>query len=320
MLGNPLGAHFRKRIRPRVYTIALYVVGAFILVQLIALGSVFWLRRAAVKIDVAGPMLKQAAVNAAANGADATLFSKNLTGHPYAESKGARILKLNDEAHECISKGYFFQAEDLLQQASALDPEDLNTLVNFALLEEGRRNSAKALEYWKRVVRLGEGANETTRLANAKIKTLEAKLQGEGAMTMVSRGGIITLGKAVTIEQVFSFPTIIPDNSAEVQFDFIISSSLPLLEPGKLRVQVFIYEQWPNGDLAPAKIRAYFINPRPTWRDQNTETLRALYTRSEQGGARYCGYLIRLVYDGVLQDEKAQPASLLGLFPYQTPQ
>ncbi len=48
-----------------------------------------------------------------------------------------------------------------------------------------------------------------------------------------------------------------------------------------------------------------------------TETLGAFYQKTSGPGVHYYGYLFRLYYDNVLLEERADPPSLLQMYPAQ---
>ncbi|WP_157895050.1 hypothetical protein [Verrucomicrobium sp. GAS474] len=94
------------------------------------------------------------------------------------------------------------------------------------------------------------------------------------------------------------------------------------IDPGKVGIKLFFYDRLLDGALSPtsAKIEVAFENSHATWQDGRTEVLRAVYRKrplsaaeaaNPKGVPAYHGYVFRLTYDNVLQDERSEPAALL---------
>ncbi|HEY8966740.1 MAG TPA: hypothetical protein VIM58_09865, partial [Candidatus Methylacidiphilales bacterium] len=89
------------------------------------------------------------------------------------------------------------------------------------------------------------------------------------------------------------------------------------IDPGKVGIKLYFYDRLPDGAISPtsAKIDVSFEGGRATWQDGRTETLRAFYRRkadpTAKGAPVYHGYVFRLTYDNVVQDERSEPAALL---------
>jgi tetratricopeptide (TPR) repeat protein len=310
-----------KRIRPKTYSIAVYIVGLFIVLQIIALGSIFWFRQKVVKIETQAPSLHRELQNKPELANLPTPEATPRLPISEATTKEAQIRELNEKAREYRLQGDYSLARASLQRALDLDPEYPNTLVNLAMLEEAMENPVKALEYWQRVIILGDKASTSINLARERAGLLEERLRREQG-TRNQEIAAVSAPKKVLLQQVITMPNPIPDKPNDVQFDFVIQQSNEVIDPSKMRIQVFLYDQLPNLDLMPARIEARFLNPQPRWSPNHAETLRVHYQLSMQDGSqnrKYYGYLFRLIYEDEVQDEKAEPASLLTLFPYQRP-
>ncbi|MFZ5805841.1 MAG: tetratricopeptide repeat protein [Verrucomicrobiota bacterium] len=307
-------------------------MGIFILAQIIALGSIFWLRKTVVKVEVIGPTYRAqeslglSKLNQSASAAKLpdlkNLPAPQVAGRlqvPHPEGNEDRILQFNDQAREFRRRNDFDLAETALKKALDLDPCYPNTLINFAMLEEARGHDEMALDYWQRVVNLGDQAGAALRLARERASILEDNLQKE-KIAREREDLILKASRKLLVDEVISSPAPIGPTPEQLTMDFKIRSLAENLSPGKMRIQIFFYEKLANGDLVPAKIEAKFLNERPTWSHHQMETLRVRYSRSQQqrdGQRDYHGYLIRLIYDGEVQDERSSPVNLLKLFPYQ---
>src|SRR5690606_14464573 len=126
----------------------------------------------------------------------------------------------------------------------------------------------------------------------------------------------------IILSEVKSTPEPLPSRPVEIQKDFVLKLngiSAPV-DSSKLRIQLFFYDMIGENRLAPAsRIEARFLSATPDWSANGTEVLRARYfpTQDKQGAEkrRYYGYVLRVFYDGELQEEQAEPMGLLRLFP-----
>jgi len=313
---RPDGIDWKKRLRPKAYAIGIYVVGFFILVELAVLGSAFWMRQRVV-LETEGPALVEPAPVAvveepAAPPLPAPTFEARLNP-AQGPTAAERVAKLNDEATGFRRSGSFPLAEAALGQALDIDPENALTLTNFAMLEEARGNNAKALEYWRRIIGMGDRARDTVQLARERSVILEERLRLEEESRRRTQMGEAT-GRKVVLAQVRTRPDPLPPQPRDIERDFVlkVAADGPPLQGSKIRIQVYFYDRVGGDRLATVPIEAGFLNDPPAWEAGSEETLRVRYQAAVDGEKRaYYGYLFRVYYDGVLQDERAEPASLL---------
>jgi tetratricopeptide (TPR) repeat protein len=314
----------KRRLRPRTYAIGLYVLGLFILIELVALGFVAWSRKAVVNLETSGPVLIESGADDLLGG-EFGLTEPQVAPLPAPEIKGRLTLpieenpefvisQLNEEASAFRNDRDFIQAEETLKRALLIDPSHGLTLTNYALLEEQRNRPRRALNYWRRVIETGVNVE----LARERARIMEEQVAGVIEEEALGRLGE-RLRKDIGIASVVTRPDPIPDNPAELEVDFEIKIGKEGLrvEARKLKVQLFFYDRIGADRLSPAKIDAQFLNPAPDW-STGSEVLRAKYISGldnlgEQ--RRYYGYLIRVFYDGELQDQQARPSAILRLFP-----
>lgn len=313
---RPEGIDWKKRLRPKAYAIGIYVVGFFILVELAVLGSAFWMRQRVV-LETEGPAVEEPLLGASME-EPPTLpqpvptFEARLNpaqGPTVAE----RVAKLNDEATGFRRSGSFPLAEAALAQALEIDPENTLTLTNFAMLEEARGNNAKALGYWKRIIGMGDRARDTVQLARERSVILEERLRLEEESRRRAQISEATVRK-VALVQVRTRPDPLPPQPRDIERDFVlkVSANGPPLQGNKIRIQVYFYDRVGGDRLATVPIEARFLNDPPVWGAGSEEILRVRYQAAADGEKRtYYGYLFRVFYDGILQDERAEPASLL---------
>jgi tetratricopeptide (TPR) repeat protein len=304
----------KKRIRPLTYSLGIYIVGVFVFIQILALISIFWFRQVAVKIESEGPRLNGKVLS------ESTYAHLNLTNSARLSiepqnTKESQILDLNEKAREMRRQNQIVEAEKLLHQALDLDPKHASTLIQLATLEEYQGSIAKALEYWQRLLDSTTPNDSNYDLAHNRVMILQARLDQE-RQAHERENLILRPVRKFYIDRIISMPDIIPPRPAEVQFDFLIKTNQENLDSGKMRIQVFFYDKINGNDLIPARIEAHFLDPKPKWQLGIPETLRVKYIGTSDPTRSYFGYLIRLIYNDEVQDERAEPFELLNLFPY----
>jgi len=321
----------RKRLRPKTYSIGLYVVGIFILLEMVALLFIFWIRQE-VKIETTGPSLAAGNEPAAFLQLDESGALKEvpLPNLPMPEIEARLdldlkatpeedIAKLNEDARAFRRDGNFPMAEAALEQALKIDPENVLTLTNVAMLEEAKGDSRSSLEAWKEVIRAGrngdEQAGSTVELARQRARVIEQRyrIEGRHAPPAASSPG----GPLLRIDSVETDPS----SPGEDPERFTKRFSIRKLEEqtgfsvNQVKIQLFFYEQTSDNRLVPADISARFLGDSARWdNEQKTEILEATYEKEAGSTGTYYGYLLRIFYLGQLQDEKAEPAHLLTLF------
>jgi len=144
----------RKRLRPKTYSIGLYVVGFFILLEVGALMFIFWIRQE-VRLDLDAPAL--VSQNDADNfldindSSDAPEIPLPNLPKPEIEARldldlkkipELDIAKLNKDARNFRRQGDFHLAEAALKQALEIDSKNVLTLTNLAMLEEAKGDTA----------------------------------------------------------------------------------------------------------------------------------------------------------------------------------
>lgn len=317
---------YRKRLRPKTYAVAIWMVGLFVVMQLVALGLAFWFRQN-VTIEKVGPPIGEEAVAAAQSREPETAASEPPSpidalpeGRLTLGGGGAteeQVAQLNEDARLFRRNGDFSMAEVALRQALDLKPNDVLTLTNYAMLEESRGNRSAALARWTQVIEAAPEGDPTIRLARERAILLEEALRLEADARRREDALMEGIDRRVTVADVRTEPDPLPDNPQRLQRDFLIKSanrSIPV-DPSKLRVQVFVYDQIDGGRLEPAKIEAKFLSGQPDFNRPEGETLRTFYAADPQQPERqYYGYIVRVFYDNQLQYQRAEPRSLLELF------
>ncbi|WP_214096280.1 tetratricopeptide repeat protein [Candidatus Methylacidithermus pantelleriae] len=308
----------------RSFPILIIAVGLLVFcLQLGALYSVFWFR-SRVLIDTHAPPSQELPQNVslAARSLPRPIpdSSPGAPSHPQVPGSVTpkpppeleqRIRALNEEALRFEAQGEFGLARKALLEAEKLNPNDPPTLVNLARLAEAENRQDVADPYWKRLVELGPSAGDPYWLAKHRISQRLAQSNR-------TQGPLFLVG---TVQR-----SVFEKNALRERFALYLPIRLARqghpIDPGRLALKLYFYDQLPDGRIVPtkAKLLVRFENPRPTWTQGGVEVLSAIYEadRSQRGEGQFYGYVFRIYYEGVLQDEWAEPAQLRFQVPYTT--
>jgi tetratricopeptide (TPR) repeat protein len=307
--------------------VAVYVVGLFIFLEIVLLGFIFWFRQTVVETEAPELINNTIAIHSPASKDEDIvpyLPTPEMEGRiPLGKGseQAAKISKLNEEALKFRRSGDFVLAETALKDALALDSNHPTTLTNLAMLEEARGNSAKALALWRNILALKPTPEGILQLAQKRAQLIEDRVRLEEDARQREQQ-LLNLKRKIILAEVKSTPDPLPAQSTEIQKDFILKLNgiKAPLDSSKLRIQLFFYDMIGDNRLAPAtKIEAKFLNSTPDWSKDDTEILHARYFPApDKPGSekrKYYGYVLRVFYDGELQEEQASPMGLLRLFP-----
>ncbi|PTX99933.1 hypothetical protein DB346_19175 [Verrucomicrobia bacterium LW23] len=221
-----------------------------------------------------------------------------------------RIHTINAEGLRLKELGDVDGAERNFHEALALDQRDPNTLLKLATLytENNRKEDAKV--YWQKLIDLGSSIGAPYLAAKEQLALLvptEQKISIES-----------TLQKRLFIDKVERAggnPTR-PNNEFSMRI-VIGAGELETIDAGQVGIKLFFYDKLPDGRIAPtaAQIKPMFENPQPTWKSGNRETLKVNFSLNTPDGREYYGYVLRINYEGRLQDERIEPAPLAELVP-----
>jgi hypothetical protein len=231
---------------------------------------------------------------------------------PKLREAAVRIASLNEEAAKFRQQGEFKLAQAALKEAEQLDPKNSTTLASLALLAEAKNDWPAARAYWQRLADLGPESGSSYRLAKERLLVFDH--QGEGPQPPAQSP---TLAKRLFISGIEAPPVKSGKDGQQFKLRVTIAAAAAekKIEPGAVRVKLYFYDQMENGDILPtaAKLKVAFEGDQ-NWLTEQKEVLSAEYLLSP-GARRYYGYVLRIYYQGELQDEKAEPAILLNLFP-----
>jgi hypothetical protein len=321
--------HSRKRLRPKTYSVAVYLVGAVIALQVVMVISVFWLRAMVVTVSVKPPSAtansqpatppkpvnpEASRLPSLANGGQLGLLKV-----PAVSDKLAQIGTLNDEAQVFLKQNDFQSACDLLIKAEDIDPRNPTTLKNLAETYNLMNDSVRSRIYWQRLVDLGAGVGTVYASAKDHVVLLNS---GHDASPLSQSSD---LDRQVYVDSVEKTPVDTRDGDAKFHVRAVLMRKDPKMagfDQKKLQPYVIFYQQMPDGSLAPdlGQRKGAFDNTFLFWGSKTAEPFGVDYVmpvpgtpgpnNSTQG--EYYGFVIGIYYDKVLQDVRSEPSDLSG--------
>jgi hypothetical protein len=337
----PLPPVYGKRVRPKTYTVAVYLVVAVILLQAGMLVSVFWLRAIVVPVNVQvpkgkpGQMAEEPALGPLAPNALATaphlppmpnlpslsLTPKNgqlaLLKVPEASDTRSRVDTLNDEAAVLLHQNDLKNAAQVLNDAEDLDPRYPTTLKNLAETYYLMNDSVRAKEYWQRLVDLGPDVGTIYASAKDHVMLLDSTPDGRplSEPSLLPRSIYIDKVEKTPIATEYGQPqfhlrTVLMRKDAKAPFD-----------QHKLQPYVIFYQQLPDGRLEPdlGQHKGAFEDTFLFWQNRVREPFTVDYLMPTPGQpgpngeaeGKYYGFVIGIYYDKMLQDIRSEPTDLL---------
>jgi hypothetical protein len=321
----------RKRLRPKTYSVAVYLVGAVILLQVIMVISVFWLRAMVVSVNVNLPH----ALTAAPGNPNPPVPPQSVTPNnpgllrlpglapsallrvPGASDELAQVDTLNEEAQVFLHQNDFPSAVDLLIRAEDIDPRHPATLKNLAETYNLMNDSVRAREYWQRVVDLGPGVGTVYAAARDHVLLLDS---GRDANPLKAPS---SLARQIYVNTVEKTPVETRNGDAQFHVRAVLmrqDPKMPNFDQKKLQPYVIFYQQMPDGNLVPdlGQRKGSFDDTFLFWGDKTSEAFGVNYVMPVPGTpgpnnttqGKYYGFVIGIYYDKVLQDARSEPSDL----------
>lgn len=340
-----------KRVRTKTYTTTLYLVIFAVLIQL---AIIFWnfRIRSQVIIDTQAPELAEKAPLPPTSNASSLNQKPAPLGGGSAPSTTLSVQErsqnLISEAKKFLEQGDVSLARNALLEAEKLQPQNTETLTLLAELAGRINNQSLAIDYWNKILRSPNLDSSLQQIAQEKIQQYSSeKLNLTPPVTASPSEPLATLPSEPP-KEASSTPTNLtpvlpppsaPENRARTLYigtaekkslqssssktEFILK--IPIIsapgpqpvEPGKVSIKLYFYEQQSDGKIVPstARLDVSFENRRPTW-SRNTEILNALYSLPlSQRDKNYFGYRMRIYYKGEFQDEINEPEDLNEKYP-----
>jgi len=313
--------------------VAVYLVGAVILLQVVMVISVFWLRAMVVTVSVnlptgavgapGNPALPNGAPGGKGPAPDMPVLPAlettrlGLLPIPGASDKLAQIGTLNEEAQVFLKQNDYSSATDLLIRAEDIDPRNPATLKNLAETYNLMNDAVRAKEYWQRLVDLGQGVGTVYGVALDHVKLLDA---GSDASPLKEAS---TLDRQIYVDTVEKTPVDTRDGDAQFHVRAVLKRQDPNManfDQKKLQPYVIFYQQMPDGTLVPdlGQRKGAFDDTFLFWDGKTSEPFGVDYIMPVPGTpgpnnttqGEYYGFVIGIYYDKVLQDVRSEPADL----------
>jgi len=323
-------------VRPKTYSVAVYLVVAVILLQIVMLISVFWLRAMVVSVNVnlpraltgnsgtpnpTGPATPGGPGNISGiprlPSLETSAVQTALLHVPSAFDERSQIGTLNEEAQVFLRQNDYPSALDLLVKAEDIDPRDPTTLENLAQTYNLLNNAVRSKIYWQRLVDLGPGMDTIYAAAIDHVKLLDSGTDGDSLKEPSS------LDRQIYVDTVEKTPMETRDGDAQFHVRAVLmrqTAKMPDFDQKKLQPYVIFYQQMPDGSLAPdlGQRKGSFDDTFLFWGDKNSEAFGVDYIMPIPGTpgpnnttqGKYYGFVIGIYYDKVLQDVRSEPSDL----------
>jgi tetratricopeptide (TPR) repeat protein len=318
--------------------VAVYIVFAIALLEVIMLISIFWLRAMVVPVNTNPPKAKSGlagapyvphlphvsptpAVPEVDNHGVARLPGLDLHAGrlnvPTESDKQAQVSNLNDEANVFLRQNDYQSALDLLIKAEDLDPRSPTTLNNLAETYNLMNDSVLSRVYWQRIVDLGQGVG--TIYGKAKDHVLLLDSGGESNPLREPS----SLPRQIFVSSVEKSPVDVRQGAAQFEVRAVLKRrdpNMPNFDQAKLQPYVIFYQQMPDGSLVPdlAQRKGAFEDSYLFSGGKNAEAFSVTYIMPIPGTpgpngttqGEYYGFVIGLYYDKTLQDVRSEPSDL----------
>ncbi|MDK3161952.1 hypothetical protein QPK87_36205 [Kamptonema cortianum] len=205
-------------------------------------------------------------------------------------------------------------------------PELTDVHIAMAELYEAFDDKPKAIDSWQRVLELAPDPSSRIHTeALAKLDNVRKKLDEQGG---VAQSGVPVAGGGLSVAQVSAQR----DESAQfderltVSIDIVTRDRTRLIDPAKVKIQVYFYDLLSNNQVVStkARVKATFQDATVDWAD-GVESMQVVYEvpagtwqreLKDTGISRNLyGYIVRIYYDDNLEDVYADPTQLAQLFP-----
>ncbi len=326
-----------KRLRPKTYSVAVYLVVAIVLLQVVMLISVFWLRAMVVSVNVNFPRGQGGPTGAPYPNGPTTstpgatpnnsgllrLPSLTIGAHPAllkvpgASDELEQISTLNEEAQVFLHQNDYQSALDILIRAEDIDPRHPTTLKNLAQTYDLMNDPVRSKMYWQRLVDLGPGMDTLYAAARDHVLLLDS---GHDASPLKEPS---SLARQIYVDTVEKTPMETRDGDAQFRVRAVLKRKdpkMPDFDQKKLQPYVIFYQQMPDGNLVPDlnQRKGAFDDTFLFWGDKTSEAFGVDYVMPVPGTpgpnntvqGKYYGFVIGLYYDKVLQDVRAEPTDL----------
>jgi hypothetical protein len=336
---RPLPRQNSTRLRPKTYSVAVYVIAAVILLQIVMVISIFWLRAMIVPVNFHVPKPQAAPLAATTKPpvplppvnpapAPGELPNLSMPGQhtlltiPSASDKRVQIPNLLAEAQLLRSQNDLKGALALLIKAEDLDARDPATLHALAQTYYDLNDWVHSNIYWQRLVDLGPAVGDDYSRARDHVLLLNSSPEAD-PMSASS-----VLGRTVYIASVEKTPIETLNGVPQFHVRTVLMRRDPRMasfDQKKLQPYVIFYQQMPDGTLAPdlREHKGAFDDTFLFWNKKLREPFSVDYAMPLEGTTGpdgkpmgdYYGFVIGIYYDKTLQDARSEPSDLITRLP-----
>jgi hypothetical protein len=334
-------------LRPKTYSVAVYLVIAVVILQIGMFISVFWLRAMIVSVKVSLPKAHITTSQALSTASrpppligptlpDSSLPRLNLPSlpslatsvpHPALLSVPGindeleQIGNLNDEAQDFLHQHALESAVDTLLKAEDIDPRYPDTLKNLAETYYLMNDPVRAKIYWQRLVDIGPAVGTVYAVAKDHVLLL-------GSHDADPLSSPSNYPRQIYVDSVEKTP--VETGNGQPQFRLRATlmrkiSPMPTFDQKRLQPYVIFYQQLPDGSLVPdtGQRKGAFDDTFLFWGNKTSETFEVDYLMPIPGMTgpgntpvgKYYGFIIGIYYNKVLQDVRSEPSDLITRIP-----
>jgi hypothetical protein len=244
----------------------------------------------------------------------------------------SRLDGLVAEAKALRQRGDMSTAVTRLREAVAMSPKNPVVLMELATTYEKMDLDDKASEVWRQIYDLGDSAGVYYQLADAKLKAAELS-PGSTAQSSATPANAGTGSEENGFQQgsVLALVNLSTDEKPETSEGykrFTLKIPVKRRQDAKIDVsgvviQVFFYDQLGDQSIVRtnANVSSQWATLPADWVQDDIEILEVDYKQAppEPGkieeGRHYYGYIVCVYYNKELQDQVADPVSLIKAFP-----
>lgn len=245
----------------------------------------------------------------------------------------SRVDGLLAEARALRARGDTSTAVTRLREAQALSPKNALIMSELAETYEKMSLEDKALEQWRAIYDMGESAGIYYEAADAKLKAAElaqrtpAQASSPGAESTAPLADANGFQPGSSLALV-NLSTVEKPETSEGYKRFTLKIPVKRRADAKIDVsgvveQVFFYDKLGDNSVVRtnADVSYHWATLPADWQQDDIEILEVDYTQAppEPGkieeGRQYYGYIVVVYYNKELQDQAADPQSLIKKYP-----
>jgi len=223
------------------------------------------------------------------------------------EALHEKAMTMLEDARAAVLEGKVVKADELYSGVQILEPDFYPAYGERARLFERRGMPHKAVEQWAVVVEANPSPELFEQAVGEKLR-LQRKMQEEGQAGRTQlRLAAVDQRRMLTSEEY--------DEVRILKFSIKPQSPDLFIDPESVEIDVEFFDEDEDGTIRPtdALVPKKQFRVEGKWKPGEEKSFTATYEvpRGRRGGARYCGYRIRVLYDGALQDVQAKPKTLI---------